>query len=189
MNIKKQHIIVIGGGPAGLEAAASLCTSGYRLTILEKEDLIGGKLQLWHKLFPTFRPANEVKNYLTSGLKINPPEIITNAEVVSVKPETDCQLVTLADGQLFKADAVLIATGFQVYNAERKEEYGYKIYDNVITSVDLEEQFQTGDILKKICRKSSASHRFYSLRRFARFEGRKHSLFKGLLYNRCKTGN
>ena len=155
MNIKKQHIIVIGGGPAGLEAAASLCTSGYRLTILEKEDLIGGKLQLWHKLFPTFRPANEVKNYLTSGLKINPPEIITNAEVVSVKPETDCQLVTLADGQLFKADAVLIATGFQVYNAERKEEYGYKIYDNVITSVDLEEHFQTGDLLKKF----AGSHR------------------------------
>ncbi len=145
-----QHIIIIGGGPAGLEAASSLGAAGYIVTVLEKEEQTGGKLRLWYKLFPDFRPSGVVQEYLANGQKMNPPEIITNAEVVSVTSEVDHRKVVLADGQIFKADAVLIATGFQVFNAEKKEEYGYKIYDNVITSVDLEAQLKSGNPIKTV---------------------------------------
>lgn len=145
-----QHIIIIGGGPAGLEAASSLGAAGYTVTVLEKEEQTGGKLRLWHKLFPGFRPSGVVQEYLANGQKMNPPEIITNAEVVNVTPEIDHRKVVLADGQVFKADAVLIATGFQVFNAEKKEEYGYKIYDNVITSVDLETQLKSDNPVKTV---------------------------------------
>lgn len=145
-----QHIIIIGGGPAGLEAASCLGEVGYKVTVLEKEEQTGGKLRLWYKLFPGFRPSGEVREYLANGHKMNPPAIITKAEVIRVDPEIDHHQVVLADGQTFKADAVLIATGFQVFNAERKEEYGYKIYDNVITSVDLEAQFKSGNPVKTV---------------------------------------
>jgi heterodisulfide reductase subunit A len=150
MNNITQHIIIIGGGPAGLEAASSLGAAGYRVTVLEKEEQTGGKLRLWHKLFPDFRPSIEVQEYLANGQKMNPPEIITKAEVVGVTPEDNHHKVMLADGQIFKADVVLIAIGFQVFNAERKEEYGYKIYDNVITSVDLEQQLKSGNPVKTV---------------------------------------
>lgn len=139
-----QHIIIIGGGPAGLEAASCLGAAGYKVTLFEKEEKTGGKLRLWYKLFPGFRPSGEVQNYLANGFKMNPPEIITNAEVVSVIPENGNHNVTLTDGQTFKANAVLVATGFDVFDAEKKEEYGYKIYDNIITSVDLEGQLKSG---------------------------------------------
>ncbi len=143
-----QHIIIIGGGPAGLEASSCLGAAGYKVTVLEKEEQTGGKLRLWYKLFPGFRPSDEVQDYLANGQKMNRPEIITNAEVISVDPEIDHHKVVLADGQIFKADVVLVATGFQVFNAEKKEEYGYKIYDNVITSVDLETQLKSGNPVK-----------------------------------------
>lgn len=35
-----------------------------------------------------------------------------------------------------------------MFNAAKKEEYGYKVYDNVITSADLEEKFKSGKPLK-----------------------------------------
>ena len=145
-----QHIIIIGGGPAGLEAASCLGEVGYKVTVLEKEEQTGGKLLLWYKLFPGFRPSGEVREYLANGHKMNPPEIVTKAEVIRVDPEIDHHHVVLADGLTLKADAVLIATGFQVFNAEKKEEYGYKIYDNVITSVDLEAQFKSGNPVKTV---------------------------------------
>jgi heterodisulfide reductase subunit A len=150
MTNKIQHIIIIGGGPAGLEAASSLGSAGYKVTVLEKEEQTGGKLRLWHKLFPNYRLAGEVQHYLANGFKMNPPEIITGVEVIGVIPENNHHKVSLANGQSLKADVVLIATGFQVYDAEKKEEYGYKIYDNVITSVDLETKLKSGHPIKTV---------------------------------------
>jgi heterodisulfide reductase subunit A len=42
------------------------------------------------------------------------------------------------------ANAVLIATGFTLFSARRKEEYGYGIYDRTLTSSDLEQSFIEG---------------------------------------------
>jgi len=154
MTINPQHIIIIGGGPAGLEAASCLGSAGYKVTLFEKEEQTGGKLRQWYKLFPGFRPSAEVQSYLANGFKVNPPTLITNAEVISVTPEDDHHKVILADGQSFEADVVLVATGFEVFNATKKEEYGYKIYNNVITSVDLEEQLRSGIPVKTLAGKT-----------------------------------
>jgi heterodisulfide reductase subunit A len=40
--------------------------------------------------------------------------------------------------------AVIFATGFKLFDAGKKEEYGYGIYDHVITNRDLEAWFNTG---------------------------------------------
>ncbi len=144
MSENKQHIIIIGGGPAGLEAASKLGSAGYRVTLFEKEEQTGGKLRTWYKLYPGFRIAEEVQDFLASEIKINRPEIISNAEVVNVIPDSNYHTVVLADGRTFTADAVLIATGFNLFKAEKKEEYGYLIYDNVITSSDLEMKLRLG---------------------------------------------
>lgn len=61
------------------------------------------------------------------------------------------------EGSLLKDMAILISTGFRLFNARRKEEYGYGIYENVITSVELENYFtnhrietSTGQIPQRI---------------------------------------
>ncbi|MCX7089575.1 MAG: phytoene desaturase family protein [Methylococcales bacterium] len=50
MNTKKlQHIVVIGAGLGGLSAAISLATEGFSVELLEKNDKVGGKLNVLEK--------------------------------------------------------------------------------------------------------------------------------------------
>ncbi len=41
---------------------------------------------------------------------------------------------------------MVVATGFTLFDARRKEEYGYGIYDNVVTSADLERMMNEGAV-------------------------------------------
>ena len=42
----KQRITIVGGGPAGLEAARVAALRGFRVTVLEKEKQLGGQMRL-----------------------------------------------------------------------------------------------------------------------------------------------
>jgi len=46
---KKEKVIVIGSGYAGLSAACSLAKEGYQVTVLEKNDQLGGRATVWKK--------------------------------------------------------------------------------------------------------------------------------------------
>ena len=59
-----KHVIVIGGGVAGLEAAGRLSREGLMVSLLEKDNITGGHLNRWFKLFPDRRDSKEVKEYL-----------------------------------------------------------------------------------------------------------------------------
>lgn len=61
---KKRHeygkkIAVIGGGPAGLSCAYYLSIDGYKVTVFEKQEVLGGMLTLG---IPSFRLEKEVVN-------------------------------------------------------------------------------------------------------------------------------
>lgn len=63
---------------------------------------------------------------------------------VMIVPLQSSFLIELQSGEKITCDAVLLATGFDLFDAGKKEEYGYGIYDNVITSADLELMFRSG---------------------------------------------
>jgi heterodisulfide reductase subunit A len=46
--------------------------------------------------------------------------------------------IAFSNGVNVHAKAVLVASGFELFEAAKKEEYGYGIYDHVITNADLE---------------------------------------------------
>ncbi len=46
MTDSKTHLLIIGGGPAGTQAATTATTAGARVTLVEK-DIIGGASHLW----------------------------------------------------------------------------------------------------------------------------------------------
>jgi heterodisulfide reductase subunit A-like polyferredoxin len=51
----RKNIVTIGGGLAGIEVSNLLAEYGHDVTVIEKEEDIGGKLNLWDHLFPNMR--------------------------------------------------------------------------------------------------------------------------------------
>src|SRR5574344_267436 len=136
------NVLIIGGGPAGLEAASQLQRLGYNTILIEKTDKLGGHLAKWDRLFPTSQPAKEVLDTLLQN--INGVKCFLNTDVNSINVPDKAYNVILSNGITVLADAVLMASGFDLFKAEKKEEYGYGIYDHVITNADLEEYYRTG---------------------------------------------
>lgn len=138
-----KSIAIIGGGVAGLEAAAKLTRMGHAVTVIEKSDQLGGRLNQWHALFPFRTPAGP----LLAQLRKNTAEgmnVIVNANITGIENNDDGFAIRINNNRMITANSVLLTTGFDIFDAEKKEEYGYGIYENVITSVELEHLFHTG---------------------------------------------
>lgn len=140
-NLKK-NIIIIGGGPGGMETASCLNTLGYTVFLVEKGPVLGGHLAKWDRLFPEGNEAAPLIEKMRS--RMEGVKWFVNTEVLSVNRLGSKYTVILSNGLTINADALLIATGFSLFPAEKKEEYGYGIYDRVITSADLERMFREG---------------------------------------------
>lgn len=125
-----------------MQAALRLSEQGAEPLIIEKEAELGGKLRGWYVLFPTFTPASEVLSELRRRVQERGIEVMTSTEVSGFTRQS----VTLDDGRTLPCDSVVVASGFTLFDATVKEEYGYGIYDNVITSADLERMFAEGRV-------------------------------------------
>ncbi len=141
-------IIVIGSGAAGMEAAGQLANAGCQVTIVEKDPEIGGHVKNWYHLFPDRRNSSEVIDYLEQKINHRNITLLTKTYIEKIQKKSESFVLQTGDGLEIYADAVILATGFDLFRSERKEEYGYGIYDNVITSADLEEMFRKGKILR-----------------------------------------
>ena len=137
-----KQVVIVGGGVAGMQAALSLKARGAEPVIVERGDRLGGKVAGWHKLFPTFTPVEDVLGPMLQRVQETGIEVHTGAEVEAL---VDGGVVVKGGGR-FSGDATVICSGFDVFDARRKEEYGYGIYDNVITTVDLERMFNEGHV-------------------------------------------
>jgi heterodisulfide reductase subunit A len=142
-----KRVVVIGGGVAGLEVAGQLSKAGIEVSLVEKESKTGGHLNKWYRLFPDRRYSSEVMDYLDGMTQNRGIKLLTDTTIESFNRNRSHFSLITNEGKELIADAVIVATGFDLFKSERKEEYGYGIYDNVITSADLEIMFRKGDIV------------------------------------------
>ena len=119
---------------------------GIKVTLIEKENEVGGHLKNWYHLFLTTATAASVgipeKKVKHDGIRL-----LTGNHLVQFEKKRNRFVITTNELGDIKADAVVVTTGFDLFRAERKEEYGYGIYDDVITSADLEDMFRNGKIV------------------------------------------
>ncbi len=135
-------VLIVGGGIAGMEAARQLKALGLKPVIVEKTSALGGHVAQWNNLFPDVVPASKVLAPYKEELK--DVEVFLETEIASINRLQKGYSVVLSNGRAMPCKAVIFATGFKLFEAEKKEEYGYGVYDRVITNKDLEAWFNTG---------------------------------------------
>ena len=79
----KEEILIIGGGAAGMEAAAQLHQMGLNPIIVEKSEALGGHVAQWDRLFPAFHPAKDVVDAMLD--KVKDIKTYLNTEVVDIQ--------------------------------------------------------------------------------------------------------
>jgi len=135
----KENVVIIGGGVAGMEAARQLLFLGYNPIVVEQQDHLGGHVSQWNRLFPDMASAQDLVRHL--GEEIVDANIFLETKVNFINRLREGYLVMLSNGVSVACRAILIASGFRLFDASRKEEYGYGVYDHVITNADLENWF------------------------------------------------
>ena len=137
---KYGEVAIIGAGVAGITAAVTLKQSGIKADVYERENNPGGHIKEWHELFPDRENARKILFRITESLSVHQIKVQTGSEVISLEKESSYLKLTTSDGKSKDYKAVVFANGFTLFDATRKEEYGYGVYPYVITSAELEKR-------------------------------------------------
>lgn len=76
---EKKHVVVVGGGPAGMRAAMEASRRGYRVTLLEKDSALGGLLRISYG-DPIKVDMNNYLRYLIYQVENSPIDVRLNCE-------------------------------------------------------------------------------------------------------------
>lgn len=91
-----KSVVVVGGGPAGLEAARVAAARGHRVTLFERDARLGGALQWASVLHPDNQPF---LTYLRDEIARSDVQVVLNHDV------------TAAEVAALEPEAVVVATG------------------------------------------------------------------------------
>jgi len=134
--------LVIGGGIAGLQAALDIADAGFQVTLVEQAAELGGQVARLHRTFPTLEAASDLLQPLLARLTTHPRiQVLTGARVTDVGGYVGNFEVQVSQGDsvtTVPAGTIVVATGYDVFDAHRKPELGYGQYPQVITTMDFE---------------------------------------------------
>jgi heterodisulfide reductase subunit A2 len=133
-------VLVIGGGPAGMEAALKAAGAGLQVVLVDKEQELGGLLRQLQGSFPDWGDPSEVLRKKKGEIDACPNiEVRTGAQVAAAERRGSGFVCRLEPkGELIDVGAVIIATGFGLFDCSRYGEYGCGIYPGVLTSLEFE---------------------------------------------------
>lgn len=148
-------VLVVGAGPAGLEAARGASELGKRVILVEARDALGGTpvSSQYATLTPNLEETGKLMKKTLDDV-INDPgiEIRYNTKIVNSEGEAGNFRVTLKKDDVEiveEVGAMVVATGFRHFDPGRETQmYGYYEYDDVITLVDAEKMFSAGKFVR-----------------------------------------
>ncbi|OGO66074.1 MAG: hypothetical protein A2Z45_07315 [Chloroflexi bacterium RBG_19FT_COMBO_55_16] len=134
--------LVIGGGFAGLQASLDIAEAGFQVTLVERSSQLGGHAAQLYRTFPTLESVVDLLNPVICQVKEHPRiAVMTETEVTEVGGYVGNFKVKVRRGEEVTellVGTILVATGYEVFDAHCKPELGYGVYPQVITTLDFE---------------------------------------------------
>jgi heterodisulfide reductase subunit A len=146
-----ESVVVIGGGPAGIEAARGVADLGLSCVLVEQRERLGGTPihAQYAALTPYFSDAEAAMDGMIAELRQRRlAEIRTETTVTGLAGEAGAFKLTLSSGEEIDAGAVIVATGFDHFDPGRERQiYNYYQYPDVMTLQDLEAQLKRHEVV------------------------------------------
>lgn len=149
-----ERVVVIGGGPAGLAAAAGVAELGVPVTVVEISPVLGGTpiRENYAALTPNFENAEVAMGRMIDRVTSNPrAEVRLESAVRACAGDGPFTLTIDGPGgtDTVECGAVIVATGFQHFDPGRETQlYGYYEYPDVIALQDLEAMLKDHNVVR-----------------------------------------
>ena len=143
-----ETVLVIGGGPAGLEAARAVAEVGAQAILVERRAVLGGTPDEsnYAALTPHLGSAQDALDLLRAGVRDPNIAIHLETSVTGCTGSLGDFSVTLSGpggDSTVTAGSIVVATGFQHFDPGRETQmYGYYEYPDVITLPDAEKMLK-----------------------------------------------
>jgi heterodisulfide reductase subunit A len=164
-----KHGLVIGGGIAGMQSALDVANAGYPVVLVEKSDHLGGHMAELSGLYLNFDPAANLLQRKIEAVTQHPNiQVLTDAEVTEVggyvgnfvvKVEQHADNPGSSESKdrvpyTFDIGAIVVATGYDLYDKKHLGEYGGGRYPDVIDGLQFEEMLRpdgpTGGQIRRV---------------------------------------
>jgi len=149
-----KDILVVGGGVTGMTAALETARAGYQAILVEKEDKLGGFMSRMKSVVT--RPYKELSepdiDDLIKSVEDNPKiKVYTGSAVEKVSGGPgifSVEIKSSGDVNNERVGAVVQATGWVPYDANKLGHLGYGKFKDVITNVEMEDMASAGKIAR-----------------------------------------
>ncbi|MGH8802268.1 MAG: FAD-dependent oxidoreductase [Casimicrobiaceae bacterium] len=140
-------VLIVGGGPSGLAAAAALASVGQEAVLVEKEARLGGApiISGYAKLVPSGEWARDAIGGMVSRVEAEPKvQRRLGCTVTGFDGEPGTFRAQLSDGHTVDASAAILCTGFTHFDSINKPEWGFGAFPDVVTTTQVEQMISSG---------------------------------------------
>jgi heterodisulfide reductase subunit A len=153
--VPSESIIIIGGGPGGLEAAKGVAELGGKVVLIEQRDRLGGTPDSanYAALTHHFIDAEEVMGKMIAAIGGHPcVDIRLGSRVTGFQGQAGDFCVALEGPrgpETIEAGAIIVCTGFDHFDpGQETQMYGYYEFDDVITLTDAEAMLKAKNFVR-----------------------------------------
>lgn len=140
-----KRAMVVGGGIAGMQAALELADAGYPTVLVERTDHLGGHMAELSGLYLNMDAATERLQTLMERVQHHPTiQVLTRAELTEVGGYVGNFVIKVRQkaeepvDYTFDIGAIVVATGYALYDQARLGEYGGGRIPDVIDGLQFE---------------------------------------------------